>query len=380
MQPTSVPGVKKKAGGGYIVDCVKRLDKKRVHIYCSGYETLEEAKADLPRLVAEKKEALAEKKRESASFLSFYERYEEYRLLHVRTSTVHLVRSVVNAHLPKWKEMTVKQVFSYDSLEEAYQTILATSSGPAWKNRACGAIRQMALCAFRWRLIDADAEQDATSILENIPEHRYKKKEKEIWSPREKQRFLDAIDDPTDYLMFSLFIALGARISEFAGLTWDCFDAKKGIIEIKQQLIYEDTGKWVLSPFLKTKESYRRCRLPRDLVERLSAYRENANQRTFIFPSRVHAGEPLSKGAFRRRLKKYIGLAGVKMITPHAIRHEKATDLMRVCRNMQEVKAAARYLGHSATMMIDTYGHYEQLAEQAVLSRLEKEEEKIRQP
>ena len=39
--------------------------------------------------------------------------------------------------------------------------------------------------------------------------------------------------------------------------------------------------------------------------------------------------------------------------------------------------AAARYLGHSATMMIDTYGHSEKEATDAVIKRLEKEEEKL---
>lgn len=73
----------------------------------------------------------------------------------------------------------------------------------------------------------------------------------------------------------------------------------------------------------------------------------------------------------------YIEKAKVRKITPHAIRHAKATELMRVCRNMQEVKAAARFLGHSATMMIDTYGHYERSAQDALLKRLEKDEEEI---
>jgi len=370
-----VPGIKMNPDGRFTIDCVKLVKGRRIHIYSSGYLTMEEAMQAMPKLIEAKTAYYSKESSIRMTLGEFIQRYEQYRLMHVRLSSVHFGRSVAKMYLSKWDECPVEDVFTYKNIKEVYDTLMGKAASPEWKNRAFGGIRKMVFAAFTWRLVDSGNYQDAISILENIPENRGAKKEKLIWTKREKEKFLSVIKNPHDHLIFSLFIALGARIGEFAGLTWDCYYPKEGYIEIKQQLAYGDTGKWVLTKDLKTQESYRLCKLSTLVNEALKAYKDTTSGEGFIFTADYDPKEPMSKATFRRKFYHYIEVAGVRRVTPHSIRHRKATDLMRVCRNMEEVKAAARYLGHSATMMIDTYGHSARSATDAVLKRLEKEEE-----
>ena len=48
------PGIKQKEDGTYYIDYVKQVRGKRIHIYSSGYQTFEEAKRAMPRLIESK--------------------------------------------------------------------------------------------------------------------------------------------------------------------------------------------------------------------------------------------------------------------------------------------------------------------------------------
>ncbi len=71
-------------------------------------------------------------------------------------------------------------------------------------------------------------------------------------------------------------------------------------------------------------------------------------------------------------MNRWIKVSGVTKITPHGVRHTKAAQHMGVCRNMEEAKLCARYLGHSATTMPDACGHATDVDE--IQRRLEKME------
>ena len=377
MQNTSphVPGIRSCPDGRFTIDCVKLCQGKRVHIYSSGYLSLEDAVAAMPRLI-EAKTSFHNRGVGSVILVKdFLNQYHQYRLLHVRYSTAAFNRSAANCFLREKMDVPLTDVFRFSPMKQIYDTILDKRATPAWKNRAFGCFRQMIEAAFKWRFISTEDYQDAMAVFENIPENRGARKEKLIWTKAERDRFLDAIVDPTDNLMFTLFATLGARIGEFMGLTWDCFDARSGSFEIKQQLVYANKGTWILSHDLKTRESYRVCKLPSKLVTRIKEYKATTSGIGFLFRAENDPDQPMSKACFRRKFYDYSRKAGVKRVTPHSLRHRKATELMRVCRNMQEVKAAARYLGHSATMMVDTYGHSEKNATEAILKRLEKDDD-----
>lgn len=369
----SIPGVKQKEDGTYCIDYVKQVRGKRIHIYSSGYQTLEEAKRAMPHLIERKTSSYVQARKAKTTLKEFLLEYERYRLLHVRSASVNFDKSIARTFLAPYLSLTVDETFEGVHVRAIYDAILQKEACSAWKNRCFGVLRQMVSAAFKWRVLGPDGYQDALGILENVPEHRGEKKHREIWTKLEKERFLASIDDAEDKVIFELFLALGARIGEFAGLTWDCFDAKRGAISIHQQLVYQGVGKWVLSKELKTRESYRQCILPTRLRAMLKEHKARSGGVGFMFRSSCNPDYPMSKATLRRKLNHYIQKSGVRRITPHCLRHGKATDFMRVCKDMEEVKAAARYLGHSATMMVDTYGHYAESATEAVLRRLEKE-------
>lgn len=377
MQPNNpsphVPGIKQAPDGRFTIDYVKLVHGKRVHIYSSGYLSLDDALEAMPKLIESKTSYRYKSSVCKITVAQFLKKYHQYRLLHVRASTAQFSRCTARCYLKLCYDWPLEEAFSYRPMKETYDAILLKQATPAWKNRAFGCFRQMLDAAFKWRYIDLEDYQDCRAIFENIPENRGAKNEKLIWTKAERDRFLAAIEDPSDRFMFSLFVALGARIGEFMGLTWDCIDLRSGSVTIKQQLTYADMGKWVLSPDLKTRESYRECKLSSSMANQVKEYKATTQGVGFLFHSGLTPDYPMSKAAFRRKFYFYIEKAGVRRVTPHSLRHRKATELMKVCRNMEEVKAAARYLGHSATMMVDTYGHSQKSATEAILKRLEKD-------
>ena len=81
---------------------------------------------------------------------------------------------------------------------------------------------------------------------------------------------------------------------------------------------------------------------------------------------------PIARTTFRRRLYKYCELAGIPKIVPHTSRHMQATKLASVCRNGEEIEAAARRLGHSPEMFMNTYArHATDEKEEELLRRLD---------
>ncbi len=374
--PTQVPGIFYREGH-YVIDHIKSVKGKRIHIYKSGFLTLEAAQNEMPRLI-ERKLAQASSCFSSPLFEDFVKEFKRYRLNHVRPSTLQQIDSMARVHMKVFLGKPICQTFNPQTIGKWYESLLGDDSiSTQWKNKIISACKKMFEMAWKWKYIPSDHWADISNILESVQESKRRTKEKKIWTASQLNRFLSVLPEGSDdQVMFHLFCTLGARISEFTGLTWDCLDKKKGTIEIKQQVIYIGLSHFVLTEELKTSESYRRCKLDQRTLALLLRYEERQNPsdpKEFIFPSSPYNHyRPTAKSTLRRKMETYIQLAKVPRITPHGIRHTKATMLMAVCKNMAEVKAAARYLGHSATMMVDTYGHAREDSTALIVQRLEK--------
>lgn len=304
-------------------------------------------------------------------FSVFYDAYLRYRSLHVRESSLLQAKTILNKHLTQWSALTVSQALSIERINGVYRSIVQNNSiCRAWKNRIFGCLRSMLTYAFKTKRIEMSIYQDCLGIVDNIPENRSANKEKKIWSPKEEQKFLSVIKDNKHLIMFKLIIALGTRLSEFLGLTWDCFDGRRGTITIKQQLIHNSQKSFAISSILKSNESYRTCSIDSELKEALLTYKKDSGHtKGFIFRSPIDDSLPFSKANFRDLLKKYIRLSGVSKITPHSFRHARASKLLKACKNMLDVVAVARYMGHSPSMLMDTYSHCQENTIKGVLRR-----------
>ena len=307
----------------------------------------------------------------ATSFAVFAKRYQRFRATKVRYASKKQIDAIVNTHLAEMKDRPVKDVFTRCYLAKWRKSLYKNKElSIGYRNRMISALQSMAKQAHIWGYISVKNYRDAVAVLETFGSEAKKKKERAIYTKEEIQRFLQAIPESDDRLMFDLFSYLGCRIGEFLGLTWDCFH-EEGTIEIKQQCSYEGKGAWILTPVLKTNESYRVCPLPKRLIDQLVAYRLPGRGRRFIFSLKKDHRSPYGESTFRKRLDEYALKAGLPRLTPHCFRHSKATMLLEVCNSMEEVKSAARFLGHSATMLLDTYGHAKEETMNAILSRLE---------
>lgn len=371
-----VPGIFYR-DGSWVIDTIKTIRGKRVHVYHKGMASFEEAKEMLPTLL-EKRLSMASASYGAPYFEDFIEEFKNYRLNHVRPSTVMQIDSMVRIHMSVFVGRPISETFYPAFITKWYVGLLRDQNvSNTWKNKIISATKKMFEMAWKWKYIEPHDWTDIANLLETVQESKRKGREKQIWTPNQLRKFLSVLPpSSSDEAMFHLFCTLGARISEFTGLTWECFDKKKGTIEIKQQVLYHGLHHFVLTGELKTSESYRVCKLDSQTLSLLLSYQQRQapkDPKEFIFPSTPRDRfRPTAKTTLRRRMQIYMDAAKVPHITPHGVRHTKATMLMAVCKNMAEVKAAARYLGHSATMMMDTYGHAKEDSTTAILSRLEK--------
>ena len=304
-------------------------------------------------------------------FEEFLTQYDSWRSYYVRYGTRVYDRTVINNYLLNDNLTTVKEVLGPYNVRRAYTKILQRNAKVMWKNRAFGVIRKMVETAYKWSLLTLEEKTKATALIDNLPENRRKRAEKKMLTHEEVMKFFSVIEDDDDKVLFLVALTLGARISELLGLTWDVYDSEGGYIEIKQQVLNVGNHTEELVDDLKTNHSYRTCKIPKIVQEYLNEYKARSSGKGFIFKSVANPGHNMSKSSVRARLKKYCDLAGVPEITMHSFRHMKATEFMKVCNDMQEIKAAAAYLGHSATMLIETYGHASSKTTEEILGRLD---------
>ena len=80
-----------------------------------------------------------------------------------------------------------------------------------------------------------------------------------------------------------------------------------------------------------------------------------------MFPG--NEGKPMSKKTIRRRLEKVCNIVGIKRVTPHQLRHSRASAL---ASNGVSIKVIKELLGHSSISTTDIYSHLtpEDLAKQ----------------
>ena len=359
------PKIRREIDGKYTIDFIKRINGKRVHIYKKGYNDITSAEKEIDRLIEKRINDI--KIHKNGTFAWFFDKYIEFRSHKISGSTLIGIKTIYNVVLKQYEEQDVYDIFSIHNIISLYKNITERKDvGDKWKNRVIMELRGMIDYASILKLIDMNTASDCKTILESVPVNK-KSKEKEIYTSNQIKRFIEVIDDEDDKDMFTTFVYLGARISEFLGLTWDCYDAKKKTIEIKQQIVYLQKGKAVLADKLKTKESYRKCRLNNEVYLILE---KRKCSKGYIF----HNGDPttaMSKTTFRRKMHKYMKMAKLPIISPHGFRHSKATLFMSVCKNMSEVKAAAKFLGHSVTMMMETYAHSDEKTIDTLIRRME---------
>ena len=145
-----------------------------------------------------------------------------------------------------------------------------------------------------------------------------KKKEMQVLTREEMQRFLIQAKEDGCYEMMLLELSTGMRRGEICALQWDDLDFRSGELQIQRQVIH--VAGELRESVPKTKNSERMVILPPGVVKVLKELRERTNSR-WMFPSPVKEDAPMDPQSAYRKMKKALQRAGCKDLRFHDLRH-----------------------------------------------------------
>ena len=175
----------------------------------------------------------------------------------------------------------------------------------------------------------------------------------EYWTKDQLDFFLDKMKGTYLYFPVILCALTGVRVAELCGLKWCDVDFEKGYLNIRRQVIRDESTKSLIcTDNLKTNGSERTISIPNILLNELKAHRGSSDE--FIILNRE--GElcnPRNLSMdFTKKVQKYKELP---QITIHGLRHTHATLLIL---NGENIKIVSDRLGHKdVTTTLNTYTH-----------------------
>ena len=376
MKTKSKGAIVQCADGTWMIDTKIKVGDKWLHFKRTGYLTKADAKNSFDTEKAKFITSKSLNKCEVMLFEQLLAEYKKMRKIVVNVTTLERDMSDVRVYIsPYFEGKLLKDCFTAEYVNEWYHDLVDSPKfSNNKKSKIITRIKDLLKFAYMHKYIDAPTYQDCDVCLYQVKYSKKPAHERVVWTNEEENAFWGALQsNPKDLLMFSVFFACSPRLGEFLALQPNCFDFQNRKITIKQQVVYISGKGVVLTDKLKTNESYRTIIINNALAENLKSYIETMGLKEddylFFEGSR---DKPLSRTTFRRKLKKYCRIAGIREINPHASRHLQAVKLARVADSAELIEAAARRLGHSPEMFLNTYAkHTNDKNETELLKRLE---------
>ena len=350
------------ADGSWMIDTKIKIGEKWFHFKRTGYATKTDAKNDFE---VEKQKFITSKTLNKWDVMTFEDLVAEYakmRRVLVSVATRQGDASDIKVYMcPFFGTRHLVECFTADNIEQWYQELVDNQEiSNSKKSKIITRMKDLLKFAYNHKYINATAYQDCDVCLYQIKYIKKPISERVIWTKEEEERFWKTCSaNKKDYTMFKVFFECSARLGEFLGLQASCFNAETNKIVIKQQAVYVSGEGLILTSKLKTHDSYRTIILGESVANLLNDYINDLGLvgDDFLFfeqkPKR-----PISRTAFRQKLYKYCDLAGVRRMNPHASRHLQAVKLARVADSAEMIEAAARRLGHSPEMFLNTYAKH----------------------
>lgn len=180
--------------------------------------------------------------------------------------------------------------------------------------------------------------------------------ESNFWTYDEFKKFIQTVDNPLYYIIFSFLYYTGLRSGEMIALTWKDIDFSKKQIRVNKTYtdkVLKGTNR-ITTP--KTNNSIRYVDIDDNLLYLLKEHKQkekniyNFNENMFVFGNANH----ISSTSLKRYLYKYIKIAKVKKITPHGFRHSHVSLLINLGCDSRDV---AERVGDTIQMVEKTYYH-----------------------
>ncbi|WP_409174825.1 tyrosine-type recombinase/integrase [Brevibacillus fortis] len=208
--------------------------------------------------------------------------------------------------------------------------------------------------AFRWEMI-------AKNPAALVDPPKVSKKEIEVWTEEEIQKFLSAAKDSRYYCAFLLALTTGMRQGEILGLRWKDIDEDNRTISIVQTLSHD--GK-ELSAGAKTDSGNRQISIDENTLGKILKLKHRTKVETVANRPLYNdlglvictsVGTPLSPRNLNRSFDSIIQKAGIRKIRFHDMRHTHASLLLKQGVNP---KIVSERLGHAnVRITLDTYSH-----------------------
>ncbi len=197
---------------------------------------------------------------------------------------------------------------------------------------------------------------------DRIIKPRHHAERKELWTPDELGRFLEATTDDWLAPLWTVAIATGCRLGELVGLKWEDVTLATGCVTVRRNL-QPIKGQWVEGT-PKTKAGERSISLPHEAVVALRRQKaqqaewrlqagERWNDRGLLFTSLN--GEPLSRSTIEHNLTRQCRRLGIREVTPHGLRHLHASLLLSEGTPITAVSSRLGHANPSITMSV--YAH-----------------------
>lgn len=180
---------------------------------------------------------------------------------------------------------------------------------------------------------------------------------------------LDSLEGTRAYLFVLLALNTGMRRGEICGLKWDCVDFENGIIHVRRNMVFNNSGS-DLNEYLKTDCSIRDLPITPALDSELRRMRACSSS-LFVLPKAD--GQGMNRNSFRSmwecvnrrktrngKTEQY-GSVSRRIdfeITPHILRHTFLTRCFENGLDLKEVQYIAGHKTPDLTMRI--YLHYQE--------------------
>lgn len=352
---------KQETNGTWTIDTKVSINGSYKHFKKRGYRLLSDAKKDFERA---KEQFIKENssKYEIMFFEDLLNEYKKMRKTQVTETTMLSDESLYRVYFNDYfGGKLLKDCFNKENVSNWYNWLIDNALfSTVQKSKSITRIKDILKFAYMHEFIDAKTYQSCDISVYQIKCKKEVQSERVVWTELEEHKFLEATkEDAKDHLMFTIFLVLACRLGEFLALQPQCFDYKKRKIYIKQQVLSIKGKRQFLTDQLKSRESYRTIVLSQQTADLLNDYIQSMQIKNdeFLFFT-FNKKEPMSRNTFRRKLYYYCDIADVRKANPHAMRHQLAVKLARVCESGEDLEIAAHRLGHTVSVFMNTYANH----------------------
>lgn len=319
----------------------------------SGFKTKKEAEtAFVGFKISENKHI------DDLDFPILMEKYKEHSLTRLKESSCYDNFIKINNHIfPFFKDFTVNNIKPIDILN--WQNSIKNYSFRYKKNLR---VLLSGILKYGERYYNLRNELSKVEFFRNLEQ----KKEMQVWSPNEFQKFINLIES-IEYSAFFTFLYLtGCRKGEALALNVNDIDFENNKVSFNKSITRKVFDKpWKITT-LKNNYSTRTIAIPNTLTGKLKKYYDSKTNRntTFLFGG----DSPLPDRTVDRLFQKYTSLANLKQIRIHDLRHSHASYLIS---QGISIVAVAKRLGHkNIEVTLNTYSHLMPQEEELLVKKL----------